>query len=91
MTVGQLLAASRDAHTRKKHAAGTVDQQGTVTSQPNYPVAESHIAEALRLRLEADALDPAHTSPDWDADQRANKGVSHDALIAFFRAYPAIP
>lgn len=53
----------------------------------DYPLAESHIAEALRLRLEAHALDPDHHDPAWADDTRANRGVSHDALVAFFQRY----
>lgn len=89
--VARLLAASREAHLRKKRFAGVVDQGGTVTSAPDYPKAESHIAEALRLRLEANALDPQHTAPEWAADQVINKGITDAQLIEWFRVYPTIP
>ncbi len=91
--VAQTLAASRDAHLRKKHAAGTVDNLGTVTASPDYPKAEAHILEALTLRLEAHALDPHHEAPAWAEDQAANRGLSDDALLTFFVAYckPLIP
>lgn len=91
LDVARLLAASREAHLRKKHAAGVISAAGDVASAPNYPLAESHIAEALRLRLEANALDPEHTAPEWQADQLINKGVTDADMIAFFEKYPAIP
>ncbi len=92
-TVAQKLAASRDAHLRKKHAAGKIDSLGTVESAPDYPKAEAHILEALTLRLEAHALDPQHEAPAWAEDTAANKGLSDDALLMFFVAYckPLIP
>lgn len=89
--VADLLQQSRAAHLRKKYVAGRADKQGRISHPPDYPQAESHIAEALRLRLEAEALDPEHTDPAWSTDLSANKGVSSADLIAFFRAYPAIP
>lgn len=45
------------------------------------------IQEALRLRLEADALDPAHTDPGWREDEQANRGISHDAMVTFLGRY----
>jgi hypothetical protein len=89
--VARLLALSREAHKRKKHAAGTVNARGDVASQPNYPLAEQHMAEALRLRLEAHALDPDHTAPAWSVDAAANKGISHAQLVSFMRRYAEIP
>lgn len=89
--VARLLSASREAHKRKKFSAGTINKNGDVASPPNYPQAEQHLAEALRLRLEAHALDPEHTSEAWTVDALANRGVTHDALVAFFRQYPSIP
>jgi len=91
--VAQLLAASREAHLRKKHAAGVVDAQGTVLSAPNYTVAEQHVAAAVSLRLQAHALDPLHLDPAWAADQLSNKGQTDRQLLSFFVAYskPLIP
>lgn len=86
--VNTLLVASRAAHDRKRLAAGRVDRYGKVIAPPNWPVAEQHIAEALRLRLEAHALDPDHTASGWRDDL-----ASDDKLIAFYVAYakPFIP
>ncbi len=86
--VDRLLVASREAHTAKKRKAGVIDGSGTVIAQPDYPTAEQHIVEALRLRLEAHGLDPAHESSGWAQD------MSPDAeLIKFYVAYsrPFIP
>lgn len=53
-----------------------------MTSTPDYPAAEAHIAEALRLREQAEALDPAHRDPAWSDDLAANKGEEAEILIA---------
>jgi len=37
------------------------------------------------------ALDPAHTDPAWALDLQENKGVSHEAIVAFLTRYPTIP
>jgi len=91
MTVSDLLAAARKAHLAKKHAAGKVGSDGKVTSNPNYPTAEAHIREALRLRQQAHALDPQHLDPAWQTDQVENKGVPHQDLMAWFELYLEIP
>lgn len=86
--VNTLLHQSREAHKRKQRSAGVVDRDGTVISAPNWPEAEQHIVEALRLRLEAHDLDPEHTASGWRDDL-----ASDDKLIAFYCAYslPFIP
>lgn len=91
MTVSQLLTQSRTAHLAKKQAAGRSSPQGIVTQQPNYPLAESHIREALRLREEAHRLDPQMTDAAWADDLAANKGVTSDALVDWFRSYLETP
>src|SRR3990167_8808561 len=91
LTVAILLAQSRAAHLRKKHHAGRADKKGTVISPPDYPQAEQAIREAIRYREEAHTLDPDHTDPVWVSDQALNRGVSHEALLAFFRQYLTIP
>lgn len=85
--VHRLLTASREAHKRKKRLAGVVDREGNVLQAPDWPSAEQEIVTALKLRLEAHALDPAHTAPAWMTDQLANKGVPDAELIKFFVAY----
>lgn len=89
--LAELLSQSRAAHARKKECVGRVGPGGRMMQSPDYPLAEQHIAEALRLREEADALDPEHRSPVWSRDRAANKGVSHGDLVAFFRKYATIP
>lgn len=84
--VGEKLRASRAAHERKRRSTGRNDAGGVLAEAPDYPKAEAHLAEALRLRLEAHDLDPDHTDPEWARDV-----VSHDDLVAFFRSYPLIP
>lgn len=84
--VHALLTQSRAAHTAKKRAAGLTDKHGNVTSHPNYPKAEQHIADALRLRLEAHDLDPDHTAPAWRDDT-----TPHAQLVAFYTEYLTIP
>ena len=88
--VKALLDSSRSEHLQKKHAAGT-QANGVVTSKPNYPKAEAHIATALRFREEAEALDPDHTAPAWAEDLAANKGITSAQLIDWYRRYPEIP
>ena len=86
--VNRLLVASRAAHDMKKRNAGIINKAGDVIAKPNWPVAEQHIVEALRLRLEAHALDPEHTASGWAQD------AAPDAeLIKFYLAYslPHIP
>lgn len=84
--VSDLLIASRAQHDQKRQSTGRTNREGVVTSQPNYPKAEGYIAAALRLRLEAHALDPDHLDPEWRRDP-----APHDTLVAFFQEYPTIP
>jgi hypothetical protein len=86
-----LLSQSRAAHDRKKRAAGQTDREGKITSAPNYPQAETEMAEALKLRLEAHDLDPSHESTAWHTDQLANKGLTHQQLVDWMREYQTIP
>ena len=90
-SVATLLAQSRSGHLRKKHQAGKADKRGSVVSPPDYPQAEQAIREAIRTREEAHALDPDHTDPAWVSDQALNRGVSHEALLAWLRQYLTIP
>lgn len=55
---------------------------------PDYVRCEQAIAEALRLRLAAVALDPQRESSEWAADERA---WPHQALLTFYALYPTIP
>lgn len=86
--VNRLLAASREAHNRKKRTAGVIDRDGRVIAPPNYSTAEQHIVEALRLRLEAHTLDPEHTADGWSVPIPPAKTATSDAeLIRFYVAY----
>lgn len=89
--ISALLGQSRAAHDRKKKAAGLTDKDGKITRTPDYREAEAEMREALRLREEAHALDPDHTSPAWHADQLANKGLSHQQIVEWMQAYAEIP
>ena len=89
-SVTDLLAASFSAHQTKKRAAGTIDKNGAPT-EPDYPKAEQCIALALVLRLQAHANDPDHTDPAWASDLLAHRGVTHDALVQWYRDYAEIP
>lgn len=86
--VNRLLAASRAAHDMKKRSAGVIDKDGRTIAKPNYVVAERHLAEALRLRLDAHDLDPEHTASGWAQDR-----VPDAELIRFYVQYsrPLIP
>ena len=80
--VNRLLSASRAAHDAKKRKAGLIDREGKVKTKPNYAEAEQHIVEALRLRVEAHALDPDHTADGWSQDRAPDA-----ELIRFYVAY----
>lgn len=87
LTVGELLAQSRAAHAQSKHHRGRIDHDGkaSTTAQPRQ--AGAKLQEALRLRLEAEALDPIHLDPAWLEDIAANSGQSSDAMVSFFGRY----
>lgn len=89
MTVHQLLARSRAEHAAKKEAAGRTNKDGVVISAPNYPKAEAHIREAIRLREAAHALDPEMQDPAWAEDFASNRIKSQD-LLTWFRQYVTI-
>lgn len=80
--VNRLLLASRAAHDMKKRNAGVIDKSGAVIAPPNYPKAEQHLVDALRLRLDAHDLDPEHTAEGWAADK-----VADAELIRFYVKY----
>lgn len=74
-----------------KQASGRTAPGGRIIAQPNYPLAESLIQEAINFREAALALDPAKADPAWITDQAENKGVSSEDLLTFFRHYLTIP
>jgi len=90
-SVADLLRLSRAEHLAKKCAAGRANSDGVVTEAPNYPKAEAHIREAIRLREAAHALDPEMADPAWADDLAKNKGVSSESLLTWFRHYLTIP
>jgi len=90
MTIAQLLQQSRSEHMLKKEAAGRTDSDGKIIYHPNYPKAEAHIREAIRLREDAHALDPEKRDPAW-AEDFAQNGVKSEELLAWFRHYLTIP
>lgn len=85
--VADLLAQSRAAHAAYRRSAGRINKEGKVSEAPNLWAAGSQVQQALSLRLEAHVLDPEHVDPVWIADQHANKGASHDAMVAFLGRY----
>ena len=87
--VAELLQQSRSAHAEYRRASGRTDKDGLVVSAPDYGSAEAHVARALALRLEAHESDPLHADPAWDSEKHLR--FHHDALMAFYRAYPQIP
>jgi hypothetical protein len=78
--VNRLLEASRSAHAEYRRAANPE------SGQPNYPLAEQHVARALELRKQAHELDPNHRSSGWASDQ-----APHERLIKFYESYTSIP
>ena len=87
-TIDALLAESRAAHQRFQHASGPNDGRGNI-EQPDDEEAAVAIEAALQARQAAEIADPGHLDPAWADDQAANKGVSSDTLIAFYRDYTA--
>lgn len=87
MTVADLLAASRAAHQRSFQHRGRIDAQGRMSQRPGLRKAGRAIEDAVKWRLEAQALDPHHRDPAWLDDQAANKGASSDEMIAFLGRY----
>lgn len=86
-TIAQLLSQSRAAHLKFRQSDGHINREGKVAQQPNYSAAEAAIREALNARLAAQAADPHHADPAWAEDQAANKGISSQAMLDFFRDY----
>lgn len=86
-TVAQLLTQSRAAHLKFRQSDGHINREGKVAQPPNYDAAELAIREALNARLAAQAADPHHADPAWAEDQAANKGISSQAMLDFFRDY----
>lgn len=87
MSVADLLAQSRAAHGRSFQHRGRIDAHGRLSHQPSLYEAGRAITDALRARVEAQALDPGFHDPAWLDDAAANNGVSHDALVTFFGRY----
>lgn len=86
-TISELLAQSRDAHRRFREADGSIHRDGTIRQAPNYDVAKQMIQIAINARLIAEQADPDHTDLAWDVDRTANRGISNQAMIDFFRDY----
>ncbi len=87
MSVADLLEQSRAAHQRSHQFRGQIDATGGMRLRPRRSRAGAEIAEALKLRLRADRLDPTHQDPAWEDDLAANRGQSSDALITFLGRY----
>lgn len=89
MTVRGLLTASRAAHQRSFQHRGRIDKQGRLSKAAELHKAGPAIEEAVKLRLQAHALDPEHLDPAWLDDQAANKGVPSDVMVGFLGRYLA--
>lgn len=85
--VADLLAQSRAAHAKYRSLAGKVGKDGKVSQAPNLYDAGIAIQDALKARTDAHVLDPQQLDPAWIADQRLNKGVTSDAMLAFLARY----
>ncbi len=90
-TIADLLQQSRQHAMNRKRHTGRATRDGVLSTPPDYPTAELHAAHALECRLQAHRLDPGHTDHAWITDELANKGVSHDAIVAFLTQYKDIP
>lgn len=88
-SVDQLLATSRVAHSQFYVHSGSIERDGSLKTAPNDPSAAQAIQAALDARLAADAADPTHADPAWATDLQANRGVTSDVLIEFYRTYLA--
>lgn len=88
--VADLLERSRTAYQQKRMAPGR-QMRGMVVTPRTYVRSEQCIAEALRLRNEAEAMDPDHLSPAWLDDQALNAGVSHREWVVLFHQYLTTP
>lgn len=84
--IAALLSASRAAHARFQQAAGHNDGRGKIR-HPDDDAAALAIQAALSAREAAETADPGHADLAWADDQAANKGVSSDALVLFYRDY----
>jgi hypothetical protein len=80
-----LLEQSRAAHERSISVSRSWDASGKRWTVGDCQAASALLQEALTLREEAEALDPAHVSPAWAADR-----VPSAQLIAFYHAHLAI-
>lgn len=85
-SVADLLAQSRAAHQRFQKAAGHNNGRG-VTIAPDDDAAALAVRQALDARQAAEDTDPGHTDPAWADDQAANRGVSSDTLLLFYKNY----
>ena len=85
-TIAALLAQSRAAHQRFQQSAGHNNGRGIIT-QPDDDAAAFAVSHALDARQAAEDADPGHADPAWAEDQAANRGVSSDVLLAFYKNY----
>lgn len=89
MTVAELLTQSRAAHSRFRGSAGRINDKGRISEAPRLPKCAEAIQEALRVRVEAEVLDPQHSDPAWREDFDLMKGQPSQTLMAFYVRYLA--
>lgn len=87
MTVSALLSQARDAHRQYRAKSGRISKDGKIAESPNLWQCGEYVRTALKLRAEADALDPTHSDDGWREDMAAMKGQSNDALMQFYAGY----
>lgn len=86
-TIADLLAQSRAAHAQFQNHTGSINKDGTVRTPPNDLSAAQAIQLALNARALAEDADPKHADLAWDVDEQANRGVTSDQLLVFYREY----
>jgi hypothetical protein len=91
VTVAQLLADARGAHTTFQAASGHNDGRGNVQMPDDVAAAEA-VKAALRARRAADALDPDHKDHAWAHDESVMR-VPSASLVEFYVDYsrPGVP
>lgn len=87
VTVANLLEQSRAAHKVYRQHAGRM-KDGKLASPIQLDKCGEAVRTALRLRTEADALDPQHSDQAWAEDMVQMK-ATHAEMVAFYCKYLA--
>lgn len=84
MTVAEWLTLARQAHEQYRSVAGAVDKQGRVVQAKDHDACRAALMDAITARGFALAADPDMADAAWDGDRALMRGVSNDALLAFY-------